>query len=181
MRIEVVPTVAEFLHEFRRRVSNMEWHGILGKIPHVGGCPAVTGVNGVALLRKGEVDARLGKGQIALRGAEEVEGLHGGNRYDEGLRVCVAHILGSKAGHAPRDVERVLPRLHHPREPVEGRIGIGAPHALVEGAYEIVMHLPFLVVDKHPFLVGFLHHLVVDDTARARSSGRRGRMRPPAG
>src|SRR5208282_4686831 len=67
--VEVIPAVAEVLHEFSGRVADMKRYGILRQIPHVRGRPAVAGVDGVALLCKGKVDARLGEGQVAFRSA----------------------------------------------------------------------------------------------------------------
>ena len=50
---------------------------------------------------------------------EELEGLLGVERDAQGARVREADVLGGEAHDAPRDVQRVLPRLEHPHEPVD--------------------------------------------------------------
>ena len=51
----------------------------------------------------------------------------------QGARVGVADILGGEDDHSADDEERILARLQHPRQPVEGAVGIAAAQALDEG------------------------------------------------
>jgi len=85
------------------------------------------------------------------------------------VRIRVADVLGGKAHEAAHDVKGILAAFYHPGEPVEARVGVGAPDAFVKGADEVVVHLAGLVVPCGLLLVGLLHDSVVDDRASRRA------------
>ena len=140
----------------------MHGDGVLREFLHVGRRLAVSRVDRVALLRAREVDGRLRQRQVALRRARKLNDCMAAM---ETARACgSAFPMSSEAKRTiRRRCKAALRRLDHAREPVERRVGVGAPHALVERAYQVVVHLAFLVVDEHAFLVGLLHGCVVDD------------------
>ena len=113
---------------------------------------AVTHVKRVALRGGGQINGRLGKGQFPFRGSEKMVGLHGIDRHGQRSRVRIPHILRREADHAPGKIQRVLARLEHPAQPVEGRIGIAPPKAFVEGGNQVVVFLAALVVLERFFL-----------------------------
>lgn len=52
----------------------------------------------------------------------------GVNRHPERLRVGEPNVLSRKPHDAARDIQRILARFKHPREPIDGRVGIGIAH-----------------------------------------------------
>ena len=52
---------------------------------------------------------------------------------EQRARVGVADVLGREHDHAARDEARVLARLEHRREVVDGGVGVAAAHRLDEG------------------------------------------------
>ena len=57
-----------------------------------------------------------------------------------------ADVLARADDHAARDVERVLTRGEHAREPVERGAALAPPHALVERGDHVVVAVPAAVV-----------------------------------
>ena len=69
-----------------------------------------------------------------------------------GFGIGEPHILYRHADQAARQVERVFSRHQHACEIIEGSIGIGAPHRLVQRGNQIVVAVLGLVVEGNPFL-----------------------------
>ena len=86
-----------------------------------------------------------------------MHGLLGGHGHHQGLRVGHAHVLGGEADQAPRDVERVLARLQHARQPVQARVRVGVADRLVERADDVVVLLAGPVVQERLAREGLLH------------------------
>src|SRR3546814_11399309 len=61
-----------------------------------------------------------------------------------------ADILARKTGESPQDVERLLARDEHPREPIERRLRVRPAQRLMERRDQIVMAVAALVIDRHP-------------------------------
>ena len=97
-------------------------------------CRAEGDVGGVRFGRGGEVEHGLGDRELALGRAEALVDVPGGERLRQRLRVGHADVLGGEADQAAGDEERVLAAGEHAREPVEGRVGVGAAQRLVQGA-----------------------------------------------
>ena len=165
MGVEVPLAIVQLFHQSGRGVSDMERNGetprLLDRRPHL----AVTDVEGVAFRCGCEIDDRLRKGQFPLGGAEEVIGLHRVDGHGQRARVGVPDILGGKADQPPGDIERILSGHQHPAEPVEGRVGIAPPEALVERGDDVVMLLPALVVLERLFLDRLFDEGAGDQTA----------------
>ena len=83
------------------------------------------------------MDDALDQGQLALRRAQALVGLPGGEGLDEGLGVGQADVLDGEAHQAPRDVAGVLAADNHAREPVERGVGVGAAQRLVQRADKV--------------------------------------------
>ena len=60
-----------------------------------------------------------------------LDGVSRGDGDQERRRVGVAHVLGGEDHHPPREEARILARLEHPSELVDGRIRIAASHDLM--------------------------------------------------
>ena len=64
----------------------------------------------------------------ALGHSDKIAGMVGVNRHPERLRVGEPNVLSRKPHDAARDIQRILARFKHPREPIDGRVGIGIAH-----------------------------------------------------
>ncbi len=85
--------------------------------------------------------------------------MRGGDCHLERARIGVPHVLGREDDHAPRDEARVLARLEHRREVVDGCVGVPTAHGLDEGGREVVVLVTLAVVEEGPLAGG------VDDVA----------------
>ncbi|MNC54348.1 hypothetical protein D3C75_1038270 [compost metagenome] len=74
------------------------------------------------------MDHRLGQSQFPLGTAEEVVGVLGGVGDQDGQRVGLSDVLDRHPHDAPRQIERVLAPVQHPRQPIERRVRVRAPH-----------------------------------------------------
>ena len=110
----------------------------------------------------GEVDHGLRQRQLALRAAQEVVHVLGGQRLHHRLRVGKADVLDRHPHQPPRDVEPVLAAVEHAREPVERRIRVGAAHRLVQRADQVVVPVARLVVERRPPLHQLRQRLAAD-------------------
>ena len=81
-----------------------------------------------------------------------MRGLLGRDGDGQRLRIGVADVLGREPHQPPRDVERILARLEHPREPVHRGVGVAVAHRLVQRGDEVVVLFAGLVVEQHPAL-----------------------------
>ncbi len=106
---------------------------------------AECGVDGVALGGAGEIDDRLGEGQLAFRAAQALVGGHGFEGGGEGARIGQADVLHGHAQDAPAQVEGIGAAVQHAAEPVQGRVGTGAAHRLVQGGDLVVEGVAALV------------------------------------
>ncbi len=109
--------------------------------------------------RERAVDDRLGQVDAALGHADEVDRLGGGHGHLEGGRVGHADVFRGEDDDPAGDEARVLPRLDHAGQVVEGGVGVGAAHALDEGADDVVVLVALAVVADGGLVDGLLHHL----------------------
>ncbi len=98
------------------------------------------------------MDHGLGQGQLALGAAQEVIGVLGRIGDQDGKRVGLTDVLDRHADDAAGQIQRILAPVQHPRQPVEGGVGIGAAHRLMQGRDEVVMLLTRLVVGRSALL-----------------------------
>ena len=93
--------------------------------------------------RGGEVDDGLGQVELRLGQADVLEGVRGGHRDHQRLRVGLADVLAGQDDQAADDEAGVLAGLEHAGEPVEAGVGIGAADALDErGDHVVVLVAP---------------------------------------
>ena len=74
----------------------------------------------------------------------------------DGRGVGLSDVLAGRDQHAPQGEARVLSRVDHAGQPVEGGVGIRAPQALDEGARRVVVVISVLVVEDGPPLDALL-------------------------
>src|SRR3546814_12267141 len=85
-----------------------------------------------------------------FRSSEELIGVLGGEALHQRLRIGEADILARKTGESAEDVERLLARDEHPREPIERRLRVRPAPRLMERRDQIVMAVADLVIDRPP-------------------------------
>ncbi len=64
------------------------------------------------------------------------------------LTVELTNILTGKAYHSPGNIQCVLTSTEHASQPIDGGIGIAAPHGFVEGRDTVVVLLSRLIIEK---------------------------------
>src|SRR3546814_1387252 len=72
-------------------------------------------------------------------------GVLGGEALHQRLRIGEADILARKTGESPQDVERLLARDEHPREPIERRLRVRPAQRLMERSEEHTSELQSLM------------------------------------
>src|SRR3546814_14814942 len=85
-----------------------------------------------------------------FRSSEELIGVLGGEALHQRLRIGEADILARKTGESAEDVERLLARHEHPREPIERRVRVRPAQRLMARRDQIVMAHPTIVRVRHP-------------------------------
>ena len=104
---------------------------------------------------------RLRERYRALRQPHETHRLLRRDRHGQRLRVGHADVLRREDHDAPRDEERILSRLQHPRQPVDRRVRVGAAHRLDERGDRVVVGVARLVVAERAALERLLHQRAV--------------------
>ena len=169
MIVTIPRTVAEFPHEARGRVADVEGHGFGRRLARGPGGGPEGPVDRVGLGRERQIRGRLGDGEIALRAAEKVVRVP--RRDGDGERVGVreADVLHGHAHEAARHVHRVLSAVQHARQPVQGSVRVRAAHRFVQGGDKVEVLLARLVVAGEPLLQRRRHVLDRDRRGAIRA------------
>ena len=88
----------------------------------------------------------MGQMYITLRHPQKVAGLIGCHRHLQGIGIGHPHILAGKPDQAPGDIQRILPAVQHPAQPVHRRIRIAVSHGLMQSGNQVIVLLPVLIV-----------------------------------
>src|SRR5439155_418888 len=120
---------------------------------------------------KREVERGLGQWQHRLGHADEMRRLLRGDRDLQRLRVRQSDVLGGGDDQASRHEQRILAGLEHSREPVDGRVGVAASHALDERRDDVVVLVAGAVIKKMSLLQRALD-VLERDLVGAGQSGR---------
>ena len=88
----------------------------------------------------------MGQGEPTLGHPEHGDGLRRSHSRLQRRGIRHADVLAREDHETPCDEARVLPRLDHARQVVEGGVDIAAAHALDEGADDVVMLVAIAVV-----------------------------------
>ena len=167
VRVLVARAVAQIAHEACGRVPQVVGDGRGVLLAHGALRSPEAPVDRVTLGRLGEIDHRLGDGELALGEADEMKRPLRGGRHGERIRIRHADVFRGEAHEAPQDVHGVFAPLEHAREPVERGVGIGSPQGLVKCGDEIVVLLTRLVVEQRLALGGLAHQPGIDPAALA--------------
>src|SRR2546428_310015 len=150
VRVHVVRR--SWLAQQRRRGPQVERHGVGPRLGEVMRQLAEAALERIGLRGERAVHGRLGERVVRLRQADEVRRLLRRARDHERLRIGEAHVLAGEDDDAPRDEHGVLSSVDHPHEPVESGVGVGATHALDEGADRVVVLVARAVVEQRSAL-----------------------------
>src|ERR671919_1213868 len=85
----------------------------------------------------------------------------GRNGHLKSSRICIAHVLGREYDHSPGDEPRILARVEHSSQPVDGRVRIGTAHRLDERRDHVVMPVATFVVWEGAPLQGLLRSIQI--------------------
>ncbi len=154
MRVDVALSVTEPLRAGIVRVAEMRRDPADPTGPNVADGLLDAEVRTVRLRRRREVDDRLGEHDPTLRHPDELHRLRSGDGDAERLRVGHPDVLGRGDDDPPRDEARVLPRLDHAGEVVEGRIDVGASDRLDERGDDVVVLVALAVVAQEGAIDG---------------------------
>ena len=135
----VALAVAEPSRSVVAAVSEPSRHRARGHTLHVLAGPAECDRDPVRLRRRGEVHDGLGQVEARLGQADELDGPRRGVGDDERQGIAHADVLAGEDHQPSGNEASVLPRLQHPRQPVQACVGVGAPDALDEGADDVVV------------------------------------------
>src|SRR5436190_6402029 len=136
---------------------------------------------GVRLGGQRQVDRRLGEVQGALRQADVLHGVRGGDGDLERAGVRVADVLAREDHHPPGDEAGVLAALEHRRQVEQGGIGVGAARGLDPGRDRVVVEVAALVVEDGLALQRVLGHADSDRAVPDRVAGELERGQRDAG
>ena len=160
--VAVFFAVAQLLHQLGRCVAKVQRHfqrAMFGRLAQRG---LEAHVHRIALRCAGDVGDGLGHCQLAFGAAQAFLHVPGGQAQAQGSRVGVADVLAGHAHHATGDVQRVAAAVEHACEPVQGAIGVGAAHRLVQRGNLVVERLAALVETPPAVAEQALQHLDVD-------------------
>jgi hypothetical protein len=76
------------------------------------------------LFRPGQIYGALGENHVALRTADQLAALHGGDGNRDRLRVPQPYVFGGNTNEPSSNEEGVLASHEHSHSPVQGSIGI---------------------------------------------------------
>ena len=144
--VAVPLSVAECFRAGVVRVAQVQGHDPGLPRPHVGESRVDADVGSVRLRRGREVHHSLGERNPPLRHADQLHRLGRGDRERQRLRVGDTNVFSRRDDHASRDEARVLPRLDHPRQVVQGGVGVAAANRLDERADDVVVLVAGAVV-----------------------------------
>ena len=163
VRIFIAVVIAQVLHQFGRRIADMQRHRQIAGLLHGGDGIVDAQVGTVALGTSGKIHHRLGKGDSRLGPSYLHHRIEGGIRQQQGVGIRQSHILARTDYHSAGNELRVFASFYHARHPIERRIGVAATDALDEGGDDVIVHIALLVVSKGILLKLFFYHLVGDD------------------
>ena len=173
--VAVFVAVAQFLHELRRRVAQVDRHFARFVLAHERHRGIERVVAGIAFRGDGEVDDGLPQRQLALRGAEAFIGLGRVVRELDRARVGDADVFPRHPHDAARQVFRVGAAVQHAAQPVQRGVRMRAAHGFVQRRYLVVEIVAALVeaarVQRERVLDEFAR-----DVRRLRRVGRRLRL-----
>src|SRR2546421_8272528 len=121
------------------RVFEVLGHGEGAPLADVFECGFDRQVAGVGFWGGCHVNGGLAEGYARFGHADFFDDVESGGGDGKGARVGVADVLGGEDRDAPRDETRVFAGFEHPRDPVDGGVGVGAAHGFDEGGGGIVV------------------------------------------
>ena len=141
--------MSQLFEQLGRGIAQMNRHIQRAERPGVGQGRVPGQINRVALGGAGEIDHRLSKCQLPLRGAETFLRLPGVERQVQCTRIGVANVFAGHPHDAPRHIERITAAVDHPRQPIERGVRVRSTYRLMQRRDLVVEDVPALVEASH--------------------------------
>ena len=124
MGVLITLAIMQLLHQRGGRISNRQ-RNRLGQLSLRILFRCLVGhIQRVGLGSQRHIYHRLGQMHVAFRHAQKMARLIGGDRQLQCPGISHAHILAGEANHPPGHIQRILPCLQHPGQPVNRRIRV---------------------------------------------------------
>lgn len=138
----------QFTHEFRRCVSQMQWHCWLGPLPFldISFAHAQRIVDLTTFGRSGQVNSRLCDNTIGFGHSDQLNGIECGQCNANCMWIGQANVFAGRSHQTTADVSGIFPACHHSRAPIQCRILVGCANRFVQRRNHIVMLVSLTVV-----------------------------------
>jgi hypothetical protein len=113
-------------------------------------------ISRIALRRRSHVQGGLGQRNLAFGHSHSLQGMERGHSDLECRWIGITHIFGCTDDQSPDNIKWVLARMQHLGQPIKGRIGVRAPHALNKCRNGVIVGL--FLIDQ-----GFLPYSLLGD------------------
>ena len=150
--ILVPVAVAQFLHQLGGCIAQVERHGLIAGLLHLGQRGTDAHIGRVALGRSGQIDRGLGQGDATLGPTDFHHGIEGRIGQQKGVRVGQSDVLARTDDQSASNEGGILAALNHASQPVERCIGVAAADALDERRDDVIVHLAVLIVGQRILL-----------------------------
>ena len=146
MVVGIPLSVADLLHQLGRSIEDMG--GRCERAGRLGGasCSLAGLIGSIRFRRGGKIEYTLCQHKITLGRTNTLIGLPAGQSLRQCCGIGKADILRRKPGQPPQDVACILSADQHPRKPIECRIRVRAAQGFMQGADQIIMLFPVLVM-----------------------------------
>ena len=146
MRVPIALSIVQLLHQLRDRIADLQRDRLLHRLLRIVLRPLIRAIQRVGFRRQRKVGHRMGQMHAAFRHAQKMRCLIG--RHTDLQRTAVGHayILAGKAHQPSGDIQRILSRFQHARQPVHRGLHIAVAHRFVQRGDEIIMLFALFVI-----------------------------------
>ena len=96
----------------------MQRHGLRLRFLHILHHISVRHIHRIRLRRQRQIHRRLRQRQVSLRRTQKIKRLFRRQRHRQRPWLRQSNILARHPHHAPRQIQRILAALNHPRQPI---------------------------------------------------------------
>ena len=125
--------IMQLPHEIRHPIANLQGHGLCQHGCRVLFCRFIRHIKGVGLGRQRKICDRMGQMDAAFRHTDKMARLIRRHRNFQSAAIRHANILAGETHEPSGHIERILPGLQHPRQPVYSRVHIAVAHGFMQG------------------------------------------------
>ena len=125
--IHITLAVPLLCHQFGGCIAQMEGHRQIARLTHLLQSRIDGEIGGVALGRRGKIDAGFGQGDASFGPPDLLHGIEGSIGQKECIGIGQTDVFACRNDQTTGDEDGVLPSFDHAGHIVDGSIGIGAP------------------------------------------------------